>query len=132
MRRSQETREFPNLGEICWLEVPCNDVARVASFYTTVLGWKSADPASSPPLPGAMEGNDAVHMFSGGKLNGAFVKMSKPEDVAAVADAAHPAKAGVLASYFVASIEETLKKVEEAGGRVHVYVFVKPWPRLIS
>ena len=79
-----------------------------------------------------MEGTDAVHMFSNGKLNGAFVKMSKPEDVATVADAAHPAKAGVLASYLVASIEETLKKVEEAGGRVHVYVFSKPRQRLIK
>ena len=112
--------------------MPCNDIARVASFYTTVLGWKSADPASNPALPGAMEGNDAVHMFSSGKLSGAFVKMSKPEDVAVVADAAHPAKTGVLASYYVASIEETLKKVEEAGGRVHVYVFFKLWPRLIT
>ena len=105
--------------------MPCTDIARVASFYNTVLGWKSPDPASNPPLPGAMEGTDAVHMFSNGKLNGAFVKMSKPEDVATVADAAHPAKAGVLASYLVASIEETLKKVEEAGGRVHVYVLFR-------
>jgi predicted enzyme related to lactoylglutathione lyase len=114
---------FPTLGEICWLEVPCNDIARVVGFYSTVLGWDSPDPASSPPpQPGAMEGTDAVHMFTHGKLNGAFVKMTKPEDVAAVADPAHPAKAGVLASYLVSSIEETLKKVEDAGGRVHVYV----------
>ncbi len=116
---------MPAVGEICWLEVPCNDVARVASFYTAVLGWQSADPASSPPRPGALEGADAVHMFTSGKLSGAFVKMGKPEDVAVVADAAHPAKSAVLAYYYVASIEETLKKVEEAGGRVHVYVFLQ-------
>ncbi|KAG7287164.1 hypothetical protein NEMBOFW57_006669 [Staphylotrichum longicolle] len=111
---------FPAVGELCWLEVPCNDIARVVSFYTTVLGWESADPASSPSLPGAMDGTDAVHMFKTSKLSGAFVKMSKPEGVATVADAAHPAKAAVLTSFFVPSIEETLKKVEDAGGRVHV------------
>lgn len=69
-----------------------------------------------------MEGTDAVHMFKTSKLSGAFVKMSKPEGVATVADAAHPARTAVLASFFVPSIEETLKKVEDAGGRVHVYV----------
>lgn len=109
--------------------MPCNDISRVVSFYTTVLGWESADPASSPSLPGAMEGTDAVHMFKTGKLSGAFVKMSKPEGVATVADAAHPAKTAVLASFFVASIEETLKKVEDAGGRVHVYVILKGMSR---
>lgn len=105
--------------------MPCTDLARVVSFYTTVLGWESADPASTPALPGAMEGTDAVHMFKSAKLSGAFVKMSKPEGVAAVADAANPAKTSVLTSFYVAGIEETLKKVEDSGGRVHVYVFLK-------
>ena len=87
-----------------------------------MLGWSSADPAATPLSPGILEGNDGLHMFTGGggKLNGAFVKMSKPEEVAAAADANFPAKMGVLTSYHVASIEETLEKVEAAGGRMHM------------
>lgn len=72
-------------------------------------------------MPGVFEGTDGVHMFHKGKnLNGAFVKMSKPAGVAAVVDTGYPAKMAVLASYLVESIEETLKKVEEAGGMVHL------------
>ncbi|SPQ26225.1 b74375f8-e0a9-43bc-ad4c-6d87b52f8971 [Thermothielavioides terrestris] len=111
----------PAAGEICWLEVPCTDIDRALSFYSAVLGWESANPEGCPsPLPGPMEGTDAVHMFRRGRMHGAFVKMSSPDGVAAVVDAAHPAKAPVLASYNVSSIEETLAKVEAAGGRVHV------------
>ncbi|KAL2131976.1 hypothetical protein VTI74DRAFT_4377 [Chaetomium olivicolor] len=113
--------QMPTAGELCWLEIPCTDVARVVAFYRIVLGWESADPASTPLMPTAIEGADGVHIFRSGKMHqGCFVKMSKPEGVAAVADSDNLAKSAVLASYYVVSIEETLKKVEEAGGRVHV------------
>lgn len=72
-------------------------------------------------MPGVFEGTDGVHMFHKGKnLNGAFVKMSKPEGVAAVADIGYPSKMAAMASYLVESIDQTLKRVEEAGGRVHL------------
>ncbi|KAK3898323.1 hypothetical protein C8A05DRAFT_38088 [Staphylotrichum tortipilum] len=113
---------FPLPGAICWLEVPCTSLPRAVAFYTAVLGWSSADPSSTPLGPGVLEGNAGLHMFTGGggQLNGAFVVMSKPEGVAVVADEGDIAKMGVLPSYRVESVEETLGRVVENGGRVHV------------
>ncbi|KAK4182562.1 hypothetical protein QBC35DRAFT_468001 [Podospora australis] len=124
---SSETTKDENtlaaLGQICWLEVPCTDISRVITFYRAVLDWDTADydPTGSSDMPGAIEGNEAIHMFNKSTtLNGAFVKMSKPSGVASVADPNEPYKASVLAYYCVLDIEETLKKVEANGGRVHV------------
>jgi predicted enzyme related to lactoylglutathione lyase len=93
------------------------------SFYRTVLGWDISDPDLSQTLmPSPIDGTDGVHMFQKGNLAGAFVKMSRPEGVAAVADREYLAKSPVLAYYLVERIEETLEKVEKAGGQVHMCV----------
>jgi predicted enzyme related to lactoylglutathione lyase len=108
------------VGQICWLEVPCKSVPRAAAFYSAVLGWACADPEKGTPAPSP--GTESVHMFKCGLLTGAFTKMASEEDVASVADSGSPGRMPVLATYFVQSIDEALAKVEEAGGKVHVYV----------
>ncbi|KAB5515208.1 hypothetical protein GE09DRAFT_980088 [Coniochaeta sp. 2T2.1] len=106
------------IGQIWWLEVPCKSVPRAAAFYAAVLGWKCPDPEKGNPAPAP--GVATAHPFNCGMLNGAFAKMASDDDVASVADAANQGRMPVLATYLVASIDDTLAKVEEAGGRVHV------------
>lgn len=110
------------IGQIWWLEVPCKSVPRAAGFYSAVLGWKCPDPEKGTPA--RAPGIEMVHVFNCGMLNGAFSKMASEDDVASVADSAKQGRMPVLATYLVQTIDETLAKVEEAGGKVHVYVFI--------
>ncbi|KAK3994278.1 hypothetical protein QBC44DRAFT_367800 [Cladorrhinum sp. PSN332] len=123
---SEETKtesppHLPNWGQMCWVEIPCTDIPRVISFYRDVLAWEIADPGSpEATIPPQNPGNEALHTFKAGSLQGAFIKMSDPSYVAKVADPAEPFKSSVLPYYAVENINETLTKVEKYGGRVHV------------
>ncbi|KAK5655848.1 hypothetical protein OQA88_5387 [Cercophora sp. LCS_1] len=89
------------------------------AFYKAVFGWMDHCDVQEP-MPGYMEGVDNVTMFYKGTLYGAFVKMTKPEGVAAVADADHLAKMPLLPSFKVDNIDETLDVVAKNGGKVHL------------
>ncbi|KAK4164110.1 hypothetical protein QBC43DRAFT_318732 [Cladorrhinum sp. PSN259] len=118
---SSEPPHLPNWGQMCWVEIPCTDLSRVIAFYRNVLSWEIADPGSPEgSIPAMNPGNEALHSFKTGHLHGAFVKMADESYVANVADDAVPFKSSVLAYYAADSIDETLKKVEQFGGRVHV------------
>lgn len=106
------------IGQIWWLEVPCKAVPRAAAFYSAVLGWKCPDPEKGNPAPAP--GVETAHPFKCGMLNGAFAKMASEDGVASVASSADQGRMPVLATYLVQSIDETLAKVVEAGGKVHV------------
>lgn len=108
------------VGQICWLEVPVKSAPRAAAFYSAVLGWKCPDPEKGTPAPSP--GTESIHMFNCGRLTGAFTKMASDDGVASVADAANPGRISVLATYMVESVDETLGKIEQAGGKVHLYV----------
>ncbi|KAK0647113.1 Glyoxalase/Bleomycin resistance protein/Dihydroxybiphenyl dioxygenase [Cercophora newfieldiana] len=109
-------------GTICWYEVPCTDPDRAFAFYKNVFGWESA-PGAESAMPGYMEGVESVHMFRKGNLYGAFVKMSSPDTVAAVADEANLAKTASLASLRVGDVDKTTAEVEKNGGKVHLPKF---------
>ncbi|KAK3312051.1 hypothetical protein B0H66DRAFT_389820 [Apodospora peruviana] len=118
-----ESSNRPSPGEICWVEIPVTDISRAVAFYRAVLDWQTEDakPAASVITPGPLPGIDVVHFFSKGlRLNGAFVKVSDDSSLARVAGPANIHKRPRLAYYMVESIDETLGKVESAGGRVHV------------
>ncbi|KAJ9130174.1 hypothetical protein NKR19_g10005 [Coniochaeta hoffmannii] len=116
---SEAQAEKPSMiGQILWLEVPCKSVSRAAAFYSAVLGWNCPDPEEGKPSPAP--GLETAHPFKCGILKGAFSKMASEDDVASVADSANQARMPVLATYLVHSIDETLAKVQEAGGKVHV------------
>jgi predicted enzyme related to lactoylglutathione lyase len=99
--------------------VPCTDPERAFAFYKNVFGWETA-PGGESAMPGYMEGVDSVHMFRKGNLYGAFVKMSSPDGVAAVADKTNTAKTASLASLRVQDIDKTTADVEKNGGKVHL------------
>jgi len=108
-------------GTICWYEVPCTDPDRAFAFYKNVFAWEAA-PGAEDAMPGYMEGVESVHMFRKGNLYGAFVKMSTPEGVAAVADSTNIAKIPILASLKVEDVDKTTADVEKNGGKVHMCV----------
>jgi predicted enzyme related to lactoylglutathione lyase len=107
-------------GQICWLQVPCTSVPRAAALYSSVLGWKCTD--TEKGNPSAAPGTESVHHFTCCLLNGTFAKMAGDGGVATVADAGNLDRMPVLATYYVGDIGDTLRKVEQAGGKVHVYV----------
>jgi uncharacterized protein len=37
-------------GKICYIEIPATDIARSASFYGQVAGWRVRPPAAEPGL----------------------------------------------------------------------------------
>jgi hypothetical protein len=50
---------------ITWTEIPCTDLSRVQTFYSTVFGW------TTNPSP-----HEEVAIFSKGLTNGSFVKLA--------------------------------------------------------
>lgn len=113
---SEAQPETPSMvGQMWWLEVPCN---RVAAFYAAALGWKYPDPekGNSAPAPGM----ETAHPFNCGLLNGTFSRMVSDNDVAAVVDSVDHGRMPVLAKYLVESIDETLAKIQDAGKKVDV------------
>ncbi|ORY65089.1 Glyoxalase/Bleomycin resistance protein/Dihydroxybiphenyl dioxygenase [Pseudomassariella vexata] len=102
-------------GQICWLEIPVTDVRRAIAFYRAVFDWCCKDESMPHPL----DSIQAVHFFMNGTLNGAFLVMF-PEDLVKTAGSKGSGRQSALATYCVADIEETLRKVEKAGGAVIV------------
>jgi len=90
--------------------VPATDVARASSFYKSVLGWDT-DGTATNGAPSPLDGVKTVHMFSKGLLHGAFLHVSEPSS---------SDKVGPVATFMVDSIEDTLSKVESAGGKTKV------------
>lgn len=103
-------------GQACWLEVPVTSASRAAAFYTAVLGWDC--PVDCAPAP--VVGVKSVHFFNKGPLHGAFLLMPDEDAVVRTADPKRLEKSATVTSFMVANIEETLKKVEAAGGKCHM------------
>ena len=106
-------------GQICWYEVPVTSVSRAFAFYSSVLGWNCSN-LEGTPSPGGYA--KSIHPFNKGSLNGAFLLMLDENEVAKVTDLG-PSKHDVpVTTFSVESIEETIKKVESAGGKVYMLV----------
>lgn len=88
--------EQPKPGSIVHVEIPTKDLAKTKKFYGEVFGWKFQD------MP---EMNYTMFEAPGGPAGGLRAPMEKNDP-------------GVLNYILVNSIDETLKKVEKAGGRV--------------
>jgi len=98
-------------GIIIWNEIPCLDLERVQTFYSTVFGW-----TSNP------SGNPDVSLFNKESTNGSFVKLA-PENL--LSPATHPdnpskERLAVRITINVDSIDEALKEIEKAGGASYI------------
>ncbi|KAE9374647.1 hypothetical protein N431DRAFT_481816 [Stipitochalara longipes BDJ] len=105
--------ETPNQigpGMITWTEIPCTDLSRVQTFYSTVFGW-TINPSPNPE----------VSIFSKGLTNGSFVKLA-PENL--LSPAIHPdnsdqERIALRVTINVESVDEKLKEIEKAGGSLY-------------
>src|SRR5689334_2957928 len=84
-------------GKICYVEIPSKDAKASSEFYQRVFGWKIRTRGD-----GATAFDDGV-----GEVSGAFVKGRKPS-----------AEVGALVYVMVNSVEETIQKIIDAGGKI--------------
>jgi predicted enzyme related to lactoylglutathione lyase len=108
-------------GQMCWFEVPVKSVSRAREFYSSVLGWECNDLEGTPSPTGRMK---SVHMFTKGTLYGAFLLLHDAD--AAAEEIETPNTCVPLATFGVPSIEETVKKIEAAGGKIFMSVNSSP------
>jgi predicted enzyme related to lactoylglutathione lyase len=96
---------------ITWVEIPCTDLERVQTFYSTIFGWTVT---SSP--------NPEVSLFSKGSTHGSFVTL-KPEKF--LSPATHPNNPdkehmAVRVTLNVESVDKSMEEVEKAGGSLYL------------
>lgn len=94
-------------GELSYLEIPAKDIATSAAFYTDILGWSFV-----PEWPGSFD--------SPGGLIGALVTSTSVAS-----------DGGPVLWLFVRDIEDTLRRVPDAGGRI-VLGTAAEGPRLLA
>ena len=84
-------------GKICYLEIPSSDVQRSVRFYESVFGWN------------VRKRNDGSVAFDdgAGEVSGTWVKGREPFT-----------QPGILIYIMVDSVEATIKKVVEQGGKI--------------
>src|ERR1700742_2998563 len=109
-------------GQICFIEVPVASVPRASAFYSSVLGWNFDDPAGKAVPGGLANSATSIHMFNKGALHGGFLLQAHEHGVAKVTELGPPEQDVPVMTFLVESIEETLKKAEAAGGKVHMSV----------
>ena len=87
----------PTNGKICYVEIPCTDVATSSQFYKTVFSWNLRKRGD-----GATSFDDIT-----GQVSGAFVLRRPPSPTP-----------GLLIYIMVDSVEAMIKAVEAAGGKI--------------
>ena len=85
-------------GKICYVEMPCADVARSAEFYGTVFGWNLRRRGN-----GSLAFDDTV-----GEVSGSFVTGRPPSS----------GKPGLLLYIMVDSVAATLDAIVANGGTI--------------
>ena len=88
-----------------YVEFPATDIEATKRFYGAVFGWSFTD-----------YGPNYTSFFDG-RLGGGFTM------------SAHPVKGGPLVVLYAKSLEETQRKIVEAGGKVLIEIFEFPGGR---
>lgn len=86
-------------GDIIHFEIPADDPAKLAAFYTKVLGWKIENPDPN------MGDYQIIHSSSEEKTGGGLYKKTMPQQTP-------------VNYYEVDSIEAACDVIREAGGQV--------------
>ncbi|KIW96342.1 uncharacterized protein Z519_03411 [Cladophialophora bantiana CBS 173.52] len=107
-------------GQICFIEVPVTSVSRASAFYSSVLGWICDDLDGKPVPSGLANHAKSIHMFNKGALHGGFLLQTHENGVAKITELGPPEQDVPVMTFLVESIDETLKKVESAGGKMYI------------
>lgn len=96
------------MDRVVHFEIPCDDVGRAQKFYTDVFGWR----IMKAPMPGVeyfmvhtVETDERQMPKETGAINGGMTRR-------------HVAGETPVIVVSVASLEESLRKAEEAGAKV--------------
>ena len=92
-------------NKVCFFEIPASDVDKAKTFYETVFDWKVEPEGNEGAMAFTTASDKEHHPIEPGGINGGFYKRKSKED--------HPS-VGVETD----SIDNTLKAVEKAGGKV--------------
>jgi predicted enzyme related to lactoylglutathione lyase len=82
-------------GKICYIEIPAVDIEASSSFYERVFGWRLR-----------RRDNGSIAFDDAGSVSGTWVLGRTPQ------------RPGLLTYIMVDRVEQTLRKVVAAGGRV--------------
>lgn len=96
------------MDPVTHFEIPVDDMKRAQKFYADAFGWtSSAPPGMEGEYEMAMTSETAEDMLpeQRGRIGGAFYTREEPD-------------AGTLITIEVDSVDEALKRVEEAGGEI--------------
>ena len=88
---------------VCYFEIPVEDLERAIAFYTAVFGYQLK--------PATIDGNEMALFPASDETGGITGALARGESYL-------PGKQGSRIYFSVTSIEETLQKVEQIGGRV--------------
>jgi predicted enzyme related to lactoylglutathione lyase len=102
---SESAWKPPPHGGPCWLQINVTDIPRAKKFYETVFNWTFQPPTEAYP-----ESVIAMFQVPGGSLNGGLT--SRPGGRGTIGPG------GVLLYLLVADVDEALKNIVAAGGKV--------------
>ncbi len=96
------------MNKVVHFEVPADDLKRAQEFYTKVFGWEIKDyglPGMEYLMVRTVDADEAGMPKEAGAINGGMQKRMNPSE-------------SVVIVLNVSSVDEYLKKVEEAGGKM--------------
>ncbi len=97
-----------NKEQINYVEFPASDIEATKNFFTTVFGWSFEDYGPE------------YAAFSNQGLDGGFFKSDKTSTTET---------GGALVVFYSEDLEDTLKRVQAAGGTISVDIFSFPGGR---
>lgn len=103
---------IPKHGEICWRELATRDLSAAKEFYTALFGWKLEESKVSPG-----HGYQEIHM--GDKAVGGMMEINE-------AWGPNPPPSHWTSYIAVDNADETVQKIVDNGGSVHVPPFDAP------
>ena len=98
------THEKTTTGNVCWFEIPAENLDRAKKFYNALFGWKIA------PFPG-MQGPEAqsyLHIDTGGdeaSPDGGLMSRKQPQQ-------------NITQYISVSSVADSAAQVERLGGKI--------------
>jgi hypothetical protein len=108
-----ETPDKMEPGMITWTEIPCTDLERIQTFYSTVFGWN---------VTPSLGGNEDFSMFTKGATHGSFIKLDPHNFLSPGIHPENPdaARIALRVTINVESVDEKLKEIEKAGGSLYI------------